>query len=120
MKIKNSELITKEVAPKEDGEEREDVEEREYSMYIGQLTYMHTHTHIHTHPGISLKIYVVDVATKTAKEPVVMRAETGWTVGGLKKEIAEVSDWRERKNLCIKAAAQRRLLRATSQYYMYV
>ena len=41
-------------------------------------------------PGISLKIFVVDVTTKTSKEPVVMRAESGWTVGELKKEIAEV------------------------------
>eukprot|EP00731_Ephydatia_muelleri_P029733 Em0021g256a len=32
---------------------------------------------------------VVDVTTKTSKEPVVMRAESGWTVGELKKEIAE-------------------------------
>ena len=41
-------------------------------------------------PGISLKICVVDVTTKTSKEPVVMRAESGWIVGALKKEIAEV------------------------------
>ena len=44
---------------------------------------------IYNRGGISLKICVVDVTTKTSKEPVVMRAESGWIVGALKKEIAE-------------------------------
>ena len=68
---------------------------REGLRYTCMCTVSHTTTsttctHPHT-PGISLKIRVIDVSTKTAREPVVMRAETGWTVGKLKKEIAEVS-----------------------------